>query len=871
MLLLSLTPTAISPQPPVVADTLYVGNAGWGPADADPAYCYDTGSAELIFNVYDTLISSGAPVTTYETFEVHEQYWEFSPSLATNVPSREDIRKTVSSQLVPPNPVGFVFDDGSVCIGWADNHKTGGLDKGDVIYTVETDGSYRTWFVEPITHAPENLVLWRGRYEFQIRTTSYIELETLGTGDNIVFSTTRHPVIENSETLYEYEGPPPLWYQPPLIEIPKANYTIEYPTGRITFNTAPGSQYVVYASYSASIPFVDETGSIVDLFDVYDAEYSFKRGLVQDMYGSPEWMFYKPFFDQMNSDWWDTGNAVDAVTLSHLINDTVEVSGNDLILNVGIQFPDLAFKQIITQTWSAIMSEEWCKAQGLFDGDLFSDANADGFPDWWMSWRHLDPASDPINGVEPAHYVGTGPYRVTVADQPSSLVVLGRNPNYWRGWPAPGRGDNFFARGYLENVELRYIASWTTRKTDFLNSNLDTCYVPRQFIDELLDEYGEPIDPTIKTIKSLRPVLSNDAAFFQLTINPSSRHILSGQFPDGVPPTFFNDTHVRKTFAYGFNHTAYIDDIYRGEASWRGTPLIYGLIPDYYTTGSHSPYDASLSNAESELKQAIFNGTSVWDSGFAVELPYWTGYIHVQAAWEILRDFFVRLSTYDGRTGPPFTIIVVGEMIPWSYNEWWEGQPMFVSGWLGDFADADNFARPYMYSTGYFAAYQNYTEANGWGSRKDELIDMTVKTPDGTDRAALYAELQDIYLTDVPSFPVAQPIGRMWMKYWVKGWSYNALYPSDYYYYMHKLDSCWADVTGVYPTIPDGICSVRDIGIIANHFGAKAPDPSSTPMYEIKWAPGGYGGYGWDVTGDRKIDMRDIGFACRHFGDTTEP
>jgi len=64
---------------------------------------------------------------------------------------------------------------------------------------------------------------------------------------------------------------------------------------------------------------------------------------------------------------------------------------------------------------------------------------------------------------------------------------------------------------------------------------------------------------------------------------------------------------------------------------------------------------------------------------------------------------------------------------------------------------------------------------------------------------------------------------------------------------------------------------MRDIGYIAAHFGAKAPDPAKIPPYDPKWAPGCYGYGGCDVAGDRKVDMRDIGFAAAHFGHKNVP
>jgi peptide/nickel transport system substrate-binding protein len=129
--------------------------------------------------------------------------------------------------------------------------------------------------------------------------------------------------------------------------------------------------------------------------------------------------------------------------------------------------------------------------------------------------------------------------------------------------------------------------------------------------------------------------------------------------------------------------------------------------------------------------------------------------------------------------------------------------PLYSLGWIADFADADNFMRPFMHSYGDFSFFQNYTAENGWttpgprtGLAKDLLIELAVKTPDGPDRENMVKDLDDIFIMDDPSMPVSQPLGRRWSWYWVKGWEYNALYPSMYYYELYKENACWADVTG---------------------------------------------------------------------------
>ncbi|MEM3616882.1 MAG: ABC transporter substrate-binding protein [Candidatus Bathyarchaeia archaeon] len=659
---------------------------------------------------------------------------------------------------------------------------------------------------------------------------------------------------------------------------------------------------IIIKTFLGNIPipikFYNCSGVEVGTLDVGDIEYSIKRGLVQDQYGSPMWMFYEMFFGEMNSDIWDTGNPEDAWILSSLIDNVCEINGDDVILNMAGDLQGDAVLYILSGPWASILDKEWCISKGCWDGELFSDDGRytgsvaeNGIPDWFESWRHCIAFGyvSPIQSIKPENYAGTGPYRVVVASAAQNLVVLRRNPNYWRGWPAPfyidtATGELVRLPGYLEYIDIEYIADWTTRKTAFLACQLDVCAVPRANMMELLDPNDparmEPLYPEIKTIKNISPVLSVYAMFFTFTVNPMSPFIYTGRFPDGIPPDFFNNTHVRRAFAYAFNHTKVLKEVWQYEAICRETPSIYGLIPDYYTKRPDPPwtYDRSLDHIKAELQQAYFTQDgetkSVWDwGGFHLKLCFWYDWFPiyediVEAFWEINsmygKDFIIDIDVVDWSTY--LSLIEYMEM------------PAYVMSWKVDYPDIDNLYRPFMHSCGDFAYFQNYTAWNGWcgtlgprtGLNKDQLIDIAVITPDGPERATYYADLEDIYIADCPSFPIAQPSERKWIKYWVKGWYYNPLSP-DYYYYMYKEQACWADVTGPTVGIPDGVCNMRDIGYIARHFGARAPDPAATPPYDPRWAPGTYGCGGSDVYGDRKIDMRDIGYACRHFGHTTQP
>jgi len=794
LLFCSLPPIAVTSgptQPPVATDTLYVGRDGWGPCYADPVRAHDERSQELIFNVYDTLIMFGAPVTNaWGTWDVHEQYYAFSPSLATNVPTRQDITMTVTNtSAVGADPTGTTWTNGSntyTLTGWVDE-LSDGFNAGDPIYLrVGVTNEERTWTVDSKTGTTTiTLNLWRGSYVFNIRTS------------------------------------PPIY-------------------------------------------FYNETGDAVDTFDVDDVAYSFHRALVQDQAGSPVWMYGKALFDQPDHAFWDNTTAMD---LAHLINNAFETNGNDFIINVGVRFPDHAFKQCLANTWGSICSEEFSVSIGCWDGDLYDTAKYGGpFPDWWIDWNGVAASPYDTNW----RYCGTGPYHVATVDPVGLKVVLQRNPGYWRGWPVADR------KAYLEYVDIEYVADWPTRRNEFLDCQLDVCDVPRANMFELLGQNGNPIIPQIETIKNINPALSLDMVMFTFTVNSTSPYIGSGHFPYGIHADFFNNTHVRKAFAYAFNQTQYIYDAWHGEASNRGNPFVLGLYPDYYNASYNIPsqggigYDINYRAAYNCLTNATFTEgfttKSVWKWGFSLTMTYNTGNDQREIACQMVSNFFATLQTMYGAEaqGPAGNFIInIADVSVDTYLRQLEAQelPIFCIGLSADFADADDFARACMYSGGRYSQFQNYTAVNGWGTEKDTLIDQALLTDDTypagkAARQALYNRCQQIYYNDCPSFPVVTPYGRRWCKSWVRGWYYNALYPSDYYYGLYKEDTPWDDVTGPKTGIPDGIVNIMDYFYVLDHFNAKAPVPGMAN--DPKWTPGTYGCGGCDVYGDRIVNNRDV-------------
>ncbi len=820
---------AIGPtQPPVDTTTLYVGTIAWGPRRADPARVYDTASGELLFNVYDTLITYGSSYTnSWGTWPVSEEHYRFVPSLSTNVPDRQEITLTFAEtgiSTADPTCYWFLVNLTWYHVeGWVDNDANGVVNVGDCLYigeytangmTIEEATTVRTWSIQT-TGATWTVV--RYFYDFNIRT-------------------------------------------------------------------------------SPMVTFYDNGLNPVGTLETDDVVYTLQRALANDQAGSPVWMYYKPLFDQMDA----TAFIADVNVPTHdaswllakLIGDAVEDVGGVVRINLGVAFADIAFKQILAQSWGSIMEKDWLLSTPVggtttrsnFNSTLYTDVlPADGIPDWVTNvLKH----AEPFNPVDVANYAGSGPYLVSVTNQANNLVVLSRNVNYWRGWPAPGR------KASLDTINIEYIAAWALgRKEAFIASQLDVCSVPRSNMLEIMNQYGEPAYPNTKTIKNISPTLSMDAYFFCFTINETSSSLYSRKFPDGIPANFFNNTHVRKAFAYAFDRTNFLSEMWMGEAILRETPAVFGLYPDYYNYGPDPPwtYNANITRVIEELKAAMFTQDgvtkSVWNwGGFKVDLFFTGSADPRRIVVQLIKDTFDEINAHN--PGKSFQCVLK--------DPGWFGilegmdafeLPLWQIGWLADYADAGNWFSPYMHSNGDFCYFQNYSAVNGWdaqvGTRsgvtgKDEIIDLAFITSDGASRQNMYYDLNDIYIREVPNVPTSQPLGRRWCQYWVKGWEFNTLWPSQYYcqqyyYCLYKEDTCWADVTSATPGVPDGRTDMRDIGYVVAHYGAKAPDTSQTPPYDPKWAPGSYGCGGADVYGDRKVDMRDIGFAASHFGHRNVP
>jgi len=458
-----------------------------------------------------------------------------------------------------------------------------------------------------------------------------------------------------------------------------------------------------------------------------DVRYSILRFMLQDRDGGPSWLLLTPLLGVDSTR--DAGDKLQ-VTYAQAAR-AITVDGQNVVFH--LVHPYGAFLSIIA-AWSFVMPRAWAAAHGDWDG------SAGGWP------RYNNPKIQDRYAFD--HMNGTGPFRLQQWDRGTKQVLLVRNDQYWR---TPAR---------LARVVIRTVPEFTTRRLDLQQGDAD-------LIDAGRPEQSRVTGLEGVTIHDDLPQLSLFAFHFNLKIDPTANpDIGSGRLDgNGIPPDFFSDVHVRRGFAYAFDYATFIRDGYRGKALQPNGPVISGLL-GYDAALPKYTYDRE--KAAAEFKEAW--GGKAWATGFKFTETYNTGNIVRQIGAEILKDNVESLN-------PKFKIDI--RNIQWSSYLQLTVQrkgTLYALGWTVDYPDPDDFAQPFLASTGDYPKRDSFSDPEA-----DRLVRQGAEASDPAVRRAIYQQLTRLAYTDAPAIYAAQPTGFQVMRSWVRGWYYNAVLTQDYY------------------------------------------------------------------------------------------
>ncbi|HXZ23932.1 MAG TPA: ABC transporter substrate-binding protein, partial [Methanomassiliicoccales archaeon] len=355
------------------------------------------------------------------------------------------------------------------------------------------------------------------------------------------------------------------------------------------------------------------------------------------------------------------------------------------------------------------------------------------------------------------HEMGTGPY-ILKDWSPNNRILLQRWDNYWRG-PAE-----------LQYVIIKKVQDLGTREMLLFSGQADSIYVPIMFKDDVIGK------PGVRTYLNL-PMFSIN--FFGLNehINNTNPSVPAGD----VPSDFFNQTNVRRAFAYALNYTTLLDVIAQGTAIQPNGPIPEGML-GYNTTVPLFTFN--LTKAAQYLQNTTDTRTghtgSYADNGFNLVLYYNSGNLGRQAGCQLLKQGLETLSQNHayGVTGK---ITVTVSTLDWptyldARAKGW--LPMFFLGWQVDYPDPDDFANPFCAIGGAFPIFIGLENAT-----LDGIVKTAASTLNETVRAELYGQVAQSCYDNAYYIWTTQPTNFHVERTWVHGFAYNPT---------------WADLPGLF-------------------------------------------------------------------------
>ncbi len=251
---------------------------------------------------------------------------------------------------------------------------------------------------------------------------------------------------------------------------------------------------------------------------------------------------------------------------------------------------------------------------------------------------------------------------------------------------------------------------------------------------------------------------------------------------NGIPPTFFDDVHIRRAFAYCFDWDVMINEVYMGEAiqskvlSLPGMPGYDPDAPFYFNDLEKCAEEFKLADVDKDGVPAGEDPDDVWEMGFRVQMLYNTGNTTRQIMAEVLQANLAEVNE-------KFSVEILG--LPWpSYLAAQRAKkiPIMTGGWLEDIHDAHNWYQPY--TTGTYGARQNMPDE--LKTQFKALLDEGVALLDPAARHEVYKKFNQLYYEEAPGIPVVLATSHGYEQKWVEGRVMNPIFSNIYYYTISK-------------------------------------------------------------------------------------
>ncbi|MFW9839049.1 MAG: ABC transporter substrate-binding protein, partial [Candidatus Thorarchaeota archaeon] len=404
-------------------------------------------------------------------------------------------------------------------------------------------------------------------------------------------------------------------------------------------------------------------------------------------------------------------------------------------------------------------------------------------PTFFMAHGGMSPVSADTTLNEEA--CGTGPYELVEWYQ-DDRIELTLFDEYWRADTA--KTTHRFA-GTITDVTIKLNTDVNSRILNIRAGTTDGTYWPATNAYDIWnnatvrgDGSQQSLDPNIKVWTGI-PTYS--VMFLGFNMNAYLN------VSNDIRESPFTDWELRAAISYAFDYDALIDNVLNGLGVQLQGPIPQGMFAhddDLFM------FDLDMAEAVTHWNLAMDNGLdAVWaNNSYELNIYYNEGNTNREAAGLLVKQAIENIIADPASTDPssPLTIDVYGlEWASYLFQVRNKQLPIFWLGWAPDYADPDNYAAPFVKSTGTFpnrVGLDGSFGENGvaWDSATVDgwIDDAAVETNDAT-RIALYEDVQAA-IVDHCAFLWGYQATEFHVEgAWMNGYVFNPMHQPYFYHY----------------------------------------------------------------------------------------
>ncbi|MGY5865280.1 MAG: ABC transporter substrate-binding protein [Candidatus Thorarchaeota archaeon] len=446
------------------------------------------------------------------------------------------------------------------------------------------------------------------------------------------------------------------------------------------------------------------------------------------------------------TNWKDTSGAVEVIS--------------EFVVEVNLAFAFTPFIAALTYEVGAMISPTYFMAhEGMAPGGTFA----------WMD----------------EHACGTGPYEL-VQWIDGDRVELTLSDNYWR--EAAAKAANPYA-GTITDITIKKNAEVNSRHLNIMEGSVDGGYWPQTHAFDIWNNGTTIGDGTLQSLNPDIKVWATMPTFNVMFLGFNMNEFINVTNDIRLSP--FTDYDTRAAISYAFDYQALIDNVMNGLGSQLRGPIPQGMFGH---DSNLFMYDQDMTEAVAHWNLAMAAGLDdVWvNNSYELNIYYNEGNTKREAAGLLVKQAIENIIADPASTDPSGTLIIDVVPLEWAsylFQVRNKQLPIFWLGWAPDYADPDNYASPFVKTTGTFPNRVGLAGSTGdggvvWdGATIDGYITDAAKETDPAERIRLYGLIQAAIVDHAAFLWGYQEQECHVERAWMNGYVFNPMYDPYFYHY----------------------------------------------------------------------------------------